>query len=375
MNSVKAVTITLSAACLAFATTANANGAKRQPDDNKARLLLQKTLERTYPQNVVALILQRSPDNASVMQRIQVQISRDGKIRQTVIYPLSMEGVETIDDGNKTSTYLPDRNLLLVQDSPHQLPNDAKSRMQLTIHNYELKLGGTSSVAGRTASIVIAIPKAHEMDTRRYYIDDQTGFLLQLETVDQSGQTRFGFRAQAVNYPASISPTVFQISNAPKNCEVVPFKRPKSIMNAQKQGIDVGFEPIQPTNLPFGFTIQDIQVNGSKQWRSVAVRITDGLVKGTVYQWLEAGAGVDAAAMPGTNADVCEGIRIVVAADVSASVRKRILQVFADAARRAKAETPGLFNPALFLELSLRQISLSLSDLPSISISIGKLDY
>lgn len=352
---------------------------RKGPETDKARLLLQKTLERTFPQNVVALIMQRSPDNPSVMQRIQVQISRDGKTRHTVIYPLSMEGVETIDDGIHLTTFLPDRNLLLIHESPRLLPNDTKSRMQMTLRNYDLKLAGNSTVAGRPTTIVLANPHSRDLDSRRYYIDDQTGFLLQLETIDQSGKVRLAFQAKAVSYPPEISPEVFVVSKALRNCDMVPFQRPKSIMSPGKGSVDIGFDPIQPRNIPYGFTIQDVQVNESKQWRSVAVRITDGLVKATVYQWPEDGAGMDANTMPGTSADVIEGIRIVVAADVPAPARKRILQAFADAARRAKAEVTGSgvgpFNVGLFLELSLRQISFSMNELPSISITIDHLDY
>src|SRR5688500_13007817 len=93
---------------------AGGGGAKRQSDSERARQLLLKTLERTYPNNVIALITQRSPENHGNIQRIQVQISKDGKMRQTVIYPLSMQGVETIDDGKNIATFFPDEKLVIV---------------------------------------------------------------------------------------------------------------------------------------------------------------------------------------------------------------------------------------------------------------------
>jgi len=354
-------------ALAAFGLFAMASGSGSQSEDKACQLLL-KTLARTYPQNVVALILQRSPENGGVMQRIQVQISRDGKMRQTVIFPLSMEGVETIDDNFRSATYLPDRNLIIFQESRKLMVDDASGRLSMARKNYDLKLGGTSNVAGRTAALVIATPHNNDLETRRFYIDDKTGFLLQLETVNQAGQLTVGFRTQAVSFPSNLPASVFDVRSLPKAADTVSFTRPQSMMIGNKEGLGLGFQPVLPPKLPYGFYVQDIQINKSPQWRTVAVRITDGLVKATVYQWDDTSkVEIDT---PGTTVDDNGPIKFAVSADAPKAVRLRILRAFADSAIHANVEVPLFSGLTRGLELSLRQISLSLKELPPVSLVV-----
>ena len=356
--------LSLLALC-AFSFAAGNGGGKGQSESERARKLLLKTLERGRPQNVVAIILQRSPGWSDVMQRIQVQISKDGKMRQTVIYPLSMEGVETIDDGRQSATYLPDDKLTLIQESPRLMPNDTLTRMNLTTRNYGLSLAGTSVVAGKTATIVVATPHNRDMETRRYYIDADTGFLLQLETIGKSKEPKLAFKAQVVSYPSSIPSQTFSIDQA-KSGKTLVFRRRSGIYDGNKDAQNLGFEPVFPDALPYGFSVQDAQINDNVQWRSVAVRITDGLIKGTVYQWPASSKNVKVREMPGTTMGESGGMKLVVAADVPESVRRRILEAFSDAARRGGNDGSQAFAGFIqSLELSLRQISLTHIELPA----------
>lgn len=362
MRSVKpALVLALCALGVAFAVGAG-GGKSGQSESERARQLLLKTLERTFPQNVVAIILQRSPGDGT-MQRIQVQISKDGKMRQTVLAPLSVEGVETIDNGRQTSTYLPDEKLLLIQESPQLLPNDSAKRIALTVRNYDLKLGNSTNIAGQKAALVIATPRTREMETRRYYIDERTGFLLQVETVEPGESPKLAFRAQAVTYPSSIPSAVFEIRTDSNNGRRIIYRRRTGLYEIPKNDVGLGFTPVLPRDLPCGFQLQDAQINEGEQWRSVAVRITDGLVKGTVYQWSGRDTSVKIKTMPGTTVGEGGGLKLVVAADVPESVRRKILQAFIDAANRSGDDHPLMLGMLGALELSLRQISFSQSEL------------
>ncbi|HJP83948.1 MAG TPA: sigma-E factor regulatory protein RseB domain-containing protein [Fimbriimonadaceae bacterium] len=323
-----------------IAATLCAAGGTYQSESEKARQLLLKTLDRNFSHNVIALISQRSPEDHESFQRIQVQISRDGKMRQTVIYPLSMQGVETIDDGKQSATFLPDEKVTLVQESPRLLPNDTNARINLTVRNYTLKLGGSSQIAGQTATIVVAAPRSRELETRRYHIDERTGFLLQLETVSAGSNPKLAFRALQVTYPARINPATFEINLDERDGQKVIYRRRSGLYDAGPKGTpSIGFEPVLPRDLPFGFDLQDAQINDTGKYRSVAVRITDGLIKGTVYQYSQANAARMKASI-GTTIGDGSGIRFVVAADVPESVRKKILVAFIEAARRSNWDRP-----------------------------------
>lgn len=329
----------LTALIVGVAAFACAEG-KPQSESDPARELLLKTLDRNYRSNVIALISQRAPDDSGAMQRIQVQISRDGKIRQTVIYPLSMQGVETIDDGKQSATCLPDEKVILIQDSPRLLPNDTETRINLATRNYGLSLTGSTTVAGHRAMIVVARPRYKGLETRRYHIDDRTGFLLKLETIDSRGVAKLAFQAQQVTYPASISPTVFNVDlDKREGFTIISQRRIGFFDSAPKAPVTVGFEPVLPQSLPFGFDIQDAQINDSGRFKSMAVRITDGLVKATVYQYSLSTAR-QMKERPGTTIGDGSGIRFVVAADVPEAVRKKILATFIETAKKAESDLP-----------------------------------
>lgn len=333
------------------AAFACAGGGKKQTEDNLARELLLKTLVRTSKSNVVALILQRSPEDNGSYQKIQVQISKDGRVRQTVIYPLSMQGVEKIDDGKQSATCLPDEKLILVQESPRTLPDDSASRINLTVRNYGLTLAGNTTVAGHRAAIVVAKPRYAGMETRRYHIDERTGFLLKLETVDSKGAIKMAFQAQQVTYPASIGATVFSLElDKREDYRIITQKRAGFLDSPGKRYDPIGFEPVFPQELPFGFDIQDVQINDSGRHKSVAVRITDGLVKGTVYQY-SLSVAKNMKEMPGTTIMDGNGIRFVIAADVPEAVRKKMLAHFTATAKKAEIDFPilGLFQGAELL--------------------------
>ncbi len=326
---------------MAVLSCANGGGRGTQTEAERARQLILRTLDKTYSNNVSAVIIQRTAENHGTFQNVQVQISKDGKVRQCVIYPLSMQGVETIDDGKQSATFLPDENLVLVQESPRLLPNDIMTRINLTVRNYGLRLGGTSNIAGQRATIVIATPLAKDLEGRRYHIDERTGFLLQLETLDASGVARLAFKAQQVTYPANISAQTFAIDLTARAGKKIVYRRRSALFGGEKGAPDVGFEPALPQSLPYGFEVQDAQVNDTGNFRSVAVRFTDGLVKGTVYQYSLATAA-KMKAMVGTTVGDGAGIRFVVAADVPEAVRKKILAKFIDQAKREFAEIPKL---------------------------------
>jgi hypothetical protein len=201
------------------------------------------------------------------------------------------------------------------------------------------------------------------METRRYYIDERTGFLLQLETIEPGESPKLAFKAQAVNYPPNISSQVFEIRTEPDNGRKIVYRRRTGLYESPKNDVGLGFTPVLPRDLPFGFSLQDAQINEGQQWRSVAVRITDGLVKGTVYQWSGKDTSVKIKAMPGTTIGEGGGLKLVVAADVPESVRRKILQAFIEAADRQNDDHPLIVGILSALELSLRQISFSQSEL------------
>jgi hypothetical protein len=109
--------------------------------------------------------------------------------------------------------------------------------------------------------------------------------------------------------------------------------------------------------LPFGFALQDAQINDSGNYRSIAVRITDGLVKGTVYQYSTTTAK-NLKAMPGTTIGDAAGIRFFIAADIPEEARERILEAFIEATRKNQSS---IIQPGPSARLELLRVQQSLT--------------
>lgn len=325
-------------------------------DLNKARRLLFQNMERIVTRNVVAVVVFRDPTMRGREQQIKLTESPEGTSRRTILQPLSMQGVETVDDGRQAATFLPDRRELIVQDSPRRQACNAEFRMRLLDRNYQLRLVSARRVAGRPAVTVVAVPRTEDLDIRRFTFDAETGFLLRMETERPGESPVVRLEVQVVSYPAELPRETFDLKPV-GGVRRVRYRSPEPFKPRENSPIE-GLNPIVPRRLPSGFRVEEVQVLDPEK-RMVAVRITDGLVRGTVYQ--RPAGGESRPPMPGASVLETANVRLVLMVDAGPKVRERLLQAFAQSAnRRASGEIEGLwtFLPA-FSELLLAPIALS----------------
>lgn len=307
-------------------------------DEKRAQDLLRRTMLRTPTHNVTAVILQRMVDEPGRMQQIQVVLSRDGQSRHTVLSPLSLQGLDSLDDGKTTRTYLPDRKIVIEMKSPRAIECDADTRIALATRNYRLRTEKGPTVAGRDSALVVAQPRHRDLAERRYYIDPVTGYLLKLETVVK-GKATTTFETRFVEYPQSLPRTSFRLGTLSGNVKVVA-QTPRNLEDPEDAALRVGFPVIVPTRLPLGFTVEDVEVVNPERGNMVGVRITDGLVKGTVYQWSAQDDRKTVAPLQGASMTDVGSVRIMLIADVPDAARERILSSFRDATRKLAIQSP-----------------------------------
>lgn len=248
--------------------------------DARARDLLLKSMERSRCFNVSAILTREG--SGGIMQ-LKLEQSEDGFERQTILQPLSMQGVSTVDDGKRWMTLWPDERRVLRQDSPRLWQADPEDRIRLADRNYRLTITSEDRIAGRRALCVSAVPRSKEMATRRYYLDERTGFILRSELVDENGEVVLLQDTKAISFPDDIPKCCEMISS--KGMRVMERTSPMALKPGASTRSLVGFEPVLPGNLPFGFVIHAKQIIGDENRRYVAVRITDGLVSATIYQY------------------------------------------------------------------------------------------
>lgn len=299
-------------------------------DRAKARELLQLSMGRLPMTNVRAIILQRVQYGSELMQQIKVEMSPAGKLHQVVISPLRFQGFETVDDGVNTRTYSPDDRSVIVQPSAGASSNDVPFRMALLDKNYLVRVDRKEVIAGRTALVVAAVPRNRELETRCYAIDEEKGFLLRLETCRENAAPVVHFEAKMVEFPASFPERTFRLDT--KNVYVKKREFMPVVGKPDGYREKLGFAPIVPSALPYGFVVEEYQADAGGSIPALAVRVTDGLAKATVYQWQRTGSG-RSKAPDGTLVGSTSRVMLLISGDLPEAVKSRILQSFLQSAR------------------------------------------
>lgn len=346
----------------ALLTGAIARGA----GDDRATELLRRSMGRKFPVNVVAVILQRDPGSDGTYQRVKVVRAKDGRVRHTILQPLRMCGIDSVDDGDKMAVYLPDKQSMIIQDSSQQSEPDVNERLSLAKQNYTFTVSVGPRIAGRTTVSVVANPRAPEMATRRYSLDEKTGYPLRLQVDEEQPRARTIFDTIAIEFPTRLPEPVFEMDPLP-GTKTIRYQRPKTLNSRAHAEREVGFRPILPERYPMGFKLQEMQVNQGDEWKSVVVRLSDGLVRATVYQWKPEGQPVESVE-ESTTIEV-NGIRLLLVSDLPAGIRTKLLNAFISRSQQTEAPQAlrivGVRDRNPLFELELRYLLRAFAPLES----------
>jgi hypothetical protein len=226
--------------------------------------------------------------------------------------------------------YWPDRNVLIDQESPSKTPCDAAWRIELTKKNYRLRFVSAIKIAGRATRCVEAVPIDSRMETRRFYIDSVTSYPLRLETYAGNRRLSTITDTKEISYPDSVANDRFVLAPA-GTTRTLRYDRPQTLKLSDAQRL-IGFTPLIPKEMPMGFAMQDMQLTQSERWRSVAIRVTDGLVRGTIYQWRSRRGEPDIEGMDENSVVQVGDIKMMMVSDLDSSRRRAMLEAFVECA-------------------------------------------
>lgn len=277
--------------------------------------------------NVVSVILQRDPNGDGGFQRVKVQRNKAGHTRHTVLQPLHLQGIESVDDGTRCLMYLPDNHLLVDQPSSQHDRADVEWRMRVASQNYKVSLAGNVKVAGRSAAVVVAKPKYRELDERRFYIDEVTGYPLRMETVDRAQGSAMLFDTVYVRYPEELENDLFALKPLGR-CTRVKYGEPTKFVSPSAVREVMGFSPIIPTSLPLGFRVQEMQKSQDPEWHALVMRLSDGLVRATLYQWRAGSGSTNLKAFTSSSTREISGVRLLLVSEVGETEREKLLDSF-----------------------------------------------
>jgi hypothetical protein len=303
---------------LSFHTISGAACATREKPS--AFDLLAKSLRCDCGFNVCALIQQRDPFGSG-LQRVKVDRDRNGKIHKLVLGPLTMQGVESLDDGIRWQTILPDENLVLDQESPSRDQSGAEKRLRLARKNYRFDFLGETTIAGRRAFRIQACPLRPSLACRAYVLDAETLYPLKEESI-QDGQAQLEFLTLDISFPKALNEDQFGL-RPEVGMKVVKFERPQSIREPAEARRLLGFTPYMPKGDPLGFEPQEMQVSQNGDWQALVVRLTDGLARATLYEYMAGTRPVRA--MDHSTTREIDGVRLMIVCPLSDSVRNALL--------------------------------------------------
>jgi hypothetical protein len=244
-----------------------------------------RTMENHRKVPCKCLIWRRDMFHAdSPLMEMWTEQSSRGELKLTVLSPLTEQGVTSIDDGHQWITYRPDDNKLIIEASPRKDERKTKDRINLTQKNYDLIVEPTEPlIAGRRAYSFLAMAKHLEMPARRFCIDKKKDFLLRIEVIDDHG-CRLMLDTKNIDFPSDVAHDDFALVPH-ESPEVETYPAPVTVSLTKEIRHSLGFKPCMPEDLPFGFVVDQPQLVEGKNDKYLAIRLTDGLVSATVYEW------------------------------------------------------------------------------------------
>jgi outer membrane lipoprotein-sorting protein len=316
------LSITRITKAISFATLLGIVGTSFAQDDHAQRYLM-RSLAGDYHTNIVAVMKQRqSGDKGSVI--VKIQKSKDGKTRETVLSPLHLQ-CEYLDNGTSIETYSPDEKTLIIQPA-NQLSQDLAFRTPLIQRNYSVKLEAKRKIAGRSCVVVIANARYTQIPSIRYFFDEKTGFPLSKETIRPDGDVTTEYEVVEVKFPSRIEPSVFKIE-PPVGYETVSYAEPTKINSISEAASMLGFSPIVPAQIPYGFKVQRMTTTKNSKWKALCLKMTDGLQRVTVYEWVpEPGETIKT----GENRVIRlhNGINVMIVSDIDSNIRNILIRSF-----------------------------------------------
>lgn len=287
------------------------------------RETLFKSIEASGRMNVESIVMRKGYRGGASTQCKFEQNDR-GVSKYTVLAPLCDQNVIRYEDRRYWKNFNPERGELVVQAITTSPNSTLAIRQALAEQNYKFSSEDGDKVAGRQTMVIIAVPRASGMPSRRYSVDVSKMYVLRVET-ELRGDRQILTDTLAIKFPKfiSISDPEREFISQFRKFELEP---PVSVSDARKLNEMVGFKPSLPQDLPFGFAIIDKQAAG-EDFDTVAIRISDGLANATIFQTRNS-PRVKTSKEPNASRADANGFHFKLMGELPDPIMRRILEMF-----------------------------------------------
>jgi outer membrane lipoprotein-sorting protein len=194
------------------------------------------------------------------------------KTRTEYFTPALLAGVIVIENGSELWRYNPQENEwepIHVRSINRQFYS-GDQHIRTISNNYDVRLIGTDSVAGRPAYVIQAIPKYQGESIRRLWIDREFFLIMGTQIEKPNGLVVSSSRFTELQFnPDDISAAIFK-----------PGGHVKSVPNDES----VNLQPMKPTYIPKGYRLVGISHLIADRCRSLHMKFSNGINTISLFQ-------------------------------------------------------------------------------------------
>lgn len=227
----------------------------------------------------------KAADNLKLMAKIEMDGL--GNTRSTILQPLRAQGQVTLDNGTILQVIQPDQKAFMQMPSLAPKPAMMAERIRLISKNYVLSVDKGPDIAGRKTVQINAKPRSKFLPSRRIFLDSRTTYVLRVEMFGEKEVESMLDTVSADFAKGSLPQLTLERPSDFSKLTISPSPSFKSTREATKKA---GLDNVIPEQLPMGFAIEKVELSSfAGQKDAVVVRITDGLLSLTAYQFKDSG--------------------------------------------------------------------------------------
>lgn len=289
-----------------------------------------EVLKRYYTnRGKVPCVLVQNYTGEKSVTRMKYVSDGEGNMVWRVIQPLADEGKSTYVTPEWLIAIDPARKQIFKMESP-VLGRFSPTRVsKLMSANYKLSHEPMTTIAGRPAYHVKAVPKAAGLPTKQFYVDKELFMLLKVDN-EVAGRP-FGTSMEVISCRPDEDVEIDLPDENDPDWKVIEQWGPVFIKAIDEDVADeLDFQPVAPKTLGMGFELEAMFLAGKEHAPYLQLRYTDGL---TLVSVMVAQNSRDSKQFPFRTAVASGSIKAAIEGDIPSGIANKLIRTYLAAKR------------------------------------------
>lgn len=278
---VKAWVLAPASAALVVVLACGARGAALEPD---AQALLRRAMAGPSTSYEGELSVVSWQGGRTETKTLRVLCAPPGRYRREVVDAAGRPSLSVVSDGETEWVYDARRALAWkgeAADAYFKLMGPEEEQ-ELLRSNYDVRLAGSQSVAGRRTRVLEVFSKKEGRLARRLWVD-KDGLVLARAAYGPEGAETSSMRFTRLREPAKVEEGSFSFT-PPPGVRVSTGRWNPDYMDLDEAAAASGLKPRTPTWLPSGFVFESVNLLPHRGKTLLHYRFSDGIVVLSLFQ-------------------------------------------------------------------------------------------